>query len=425
MNSLTKKGDFVKNAIILISGTGVAQAIPLIFSPILTRIFSPIDFGRLAFFMALCAILSIMSTGLYELSIMEPRKNNSAFNILVLVIGMSFIISILILLFLIFFGSFVGHLLNSPVQYEYLLLIPIGIFFTGSFQGLNYWLNRRKQYKVINFSRVMQSVVTVVVSIVLGYLGLKSYGLIIGFIAGCIVSTIPLVFILFKKRSLISKSAVTYSLKKYIEYPKFMMPSSILNTTASQTPIFFINKFFSPAVVGDYSFASRILTAPIGIISGAIGQIYFQKVSEISRRGTSNIFDVLKRTAKTLSGISIIIFLPFFFFGEEIFKFVFGINWANAGKYVEIISIGAFIKFVVSPLSTVFFSTNNLRIVASWQTTYFLTSITLFFLCRHMIFLNLLWIYVSHEVVLYSIYFSLMVYVSKKFDERKPAKNGI
>lgn len=417
IKKLTLKESFVKNAIIMMSGTGLSQVIPLVFSPLLTRMFSPDDFGKLAIFMAFCSILTIMSTGFYELSILRPLKDILAYNILILIIILSFVTSIVIIIVTLTYHYFFDLLSSPSLSLEYLLFLPIGVFFTGMFQGLNYWLIRKKQFKIINFSKITQSLSMVLSSISLGYFGFTEFGLLIGFIIGVIFSVIPLFFIVIKRRSLISRNFIISVAKIYIDYPKLLMPTSIMNISASQAPIFFITKYFSSVFVGGYSFASRILVAPVGIVSVAIGQIYFKNISEIANSNSQNIRPVFIKTALILSLVSFILFTPFFLFGEDIFQIFFGDAWIVAGTYVEIISIAVFVKFIVSPLSTIFMATNNLRFVATWQITYFCTTILLFSISTKFDFHNLLWAYVIHEVVLYAIYFMLMIIVVKRFNK--------
>lgn len=424
-SKLFLKQDFIKNALTLVMGTGLAQAIPLLSSPFLARIFSPVDFGRLAFFMALCAILTTVATGLYELSIMLPKKDVVAYNILFLVIICSGLCSALILLMLMVFGEFLLSLFNSPLSLEYMLLLPIGVFFSSAFQGLNYWLSRKKEYKLMNISKITQSLTTVVVSMALGYFGFKSHGLIIAFVVGCVISTIPLIFLFAKEYAFLSRTLALTCAKQYLNYPKLVMPTTLMNTAAGIAPVFFITKLFSPVAVGGYSLASRTLTAPVGIISSAIGQVYFQKVSEIVRTGTKEIFPVVISMAKTLTSLSFLLFLPFFFWGEEIFRVVFGKEWAVSGKYVEIISLGIFFKFVVSPLSTLLISTNNLLTLSIWQLIYFCSTVSVLYFGRHLILTDLLWNYVLNEIILYLLYFILMVIVSKKFDKKLVIKQYV
>ncbi len=44
---------YMKDILVLTSGVGVSQLIPLLLLPILTRFFSPTDFGVLAVYMAI------------------------------------------------------------------------------------------------------------------------------------------------------------------------------------------------------------------------------------------------------------------------------------------------------------------------------------------------------------------------------------
>jgi len=413
-----RRGGFLFNVLTLMTGTGLSQAIPVVFSPLLTRIFSPADFGRLAFFMASCAIIGIIATGRYELSIMLPKEDQESINILVMIVLLSLSVCFVVMLIIILFGYPLLHLLNYPISYDFFLLLPIGVFFTGCFQGLNFWLNRKGEYNIISRCRIAQSLTTALLSLIIGYFGYIKYGLVISFLIGLIVPVIPLFFIISKNINAVSKNQVLYAAKKYLNYPKYLMPTAFFDTTALQAPIFFITKYFTKVEVGSYSLAFRMVTAPLGIISGAMGQVYYQKVASIVNSENPKIFPTVIKTARSLGLVSIVIFLPLFFFGENIFKIVFGINWTDAGKYVEILSVAMMLRFIVSPLSTIFISVNNIRVGAAWQTLYLCTTILLFFIGRNLSIQQLLWAYVIHELVLYSIYFVLMVYVSNKFDKK-------
>ncbi len=412
------KGGFLFNVLTLMTGTGLSQAIPIVFSPLLTRIYSPADFGRLAFFMASCAIVGIVATGRYELAIMLPKEDEESINILVMIVLLSLGVSFIVLLVIILFGYPLLQLLNYPVSFDFFLLLPIGVFFTGCFQGLNFWLNRKGEYNVISRCRISQSLTTALLSVLIGYFDFIKYGLIVSFLIGLVVPVIPLVFIISKNIKAISKTHLITAIKKYLNYPKYLMPTAFFDTTAMQAPVFFITKYFTKVVAGSYSLAFRMVTAPLGVISGAMGQVYYQKITSIVNSQNPKTYPTVIKTAKSLGLVSVVIFLPLFFFGENIFKIVFGINWTDAGKYVEILSVAMMLRFIVSPLSTIFIAVSSIRVGAAWQTLYLCTTIALFFVGRDLSIQQLLWAYVVHELVLYSIYFILMVYVSNKFDKK-------
>jgi O-antigen/teichoic acid export membrane protein len=84
LQKLKPKSEFSRNVLTLMTGMMIAQAIPIAISPILTRIYTPEDFGLLALFLAIFSILSIIATGRYELAIMSPESDDEAKDIVFL-----------------------------------------------------------------------------------------------------------------------------------------------------------------------------------------------------------------------------------------------------------------------------------------------------------------------------------------------------
>ena len=76
-----KIGKFAKNVLTLLTGSTIAQAIPIAVSPILTRLYTPEDFGILALFLAIVSFIAIVFTGQYESAIILPEKYEDVINI--------------------------------------------------------------------------------------------------------------------------------------------------------------------------------------------------------------------------------------------------------------------------------------------------------------------------------------------------------
>ena len=78
------KSELNRNILTLMTGTTIAQAIPIAISPILTRIYTPEDFGIFAIFLAITLIIGSIANGHYEQAIMIPKKDEDAINIFAL-----------------------------------------------------------------------------------------------------------------------------------------------------------------------------------------------------------------------------------------------------------------------------------------------------------------------------------------------------
>jgi len=389
----------ITSSLKLMIGTGISQFVPVLFSPLLARIYSPVNFGDLAIFMAFSVIIGMCASGMYEFAIVLPEKDYDAINIVKLITLISLSISCLceaVFLILSFF-------IELDTFYH---LIPFSIFFTTCYNILSYWYNRTKKYKKLNFVRILQSVIIVSGSFIFYN---HEYGLIYGFLLGglfCCLMFLLNFLIYFRSINIreIKSLAITYK-----KFPLLILPSSMMNTISSYAPVFFIKKFYSSSTLGSYSISNRVLTAPISVISTAIGQVYFKNLSDYYNEGKS---DLIKKTflnsTYILSLISIFIFLPLFFLGKELTVFVFGNAWKEAGEFIGIIALASMIKFVVSPLSTILIVKKELSKVAKWQTIYFFTTMGIFIIGSFFSIKTLLWIYVIHETILYGIYYYIM-----------------
>src|SRR5262249_37051514 len=142
-----RRASFVHNVLVLMGGTTVAQAIPLLASPILTRLYTPKEFGLYAEYVAIVSILSVAATGRYELAVMLPDDDDDAVTVVASAILVSFVASILVMLAFAAFNESWTSLLGVPEISRWLYFVPLTMFPMGVYQTLTYWLNRGQQYR--------------------------------------------------------------------------------------------------------------------------------------------------------------------------------------------------------------------------------------------------------------------------------------
>jgi O-antigen/teichoic acid export membrane protein len=205
INKLKPKSDFSRNVLTLMTGTTIAQAIPIAISPILTRIYSPEDFGIFALYMSIVSIIATMATGRYELAIMLPKKDEDTLNIMALSIIIVFFVSFLTFLIVFFFNAQITDFLGNTAISYWLYLVPISVLLTGVYQSLNYWFNRKKVYKTLAKNRIIQSSTTSITNLSLGFAGVGSSGLILSSVFGQGVVTALLSKFFFKNNSFFQK----------------------------------------------------------------------------------------------------------------------------------------------------------------------------------------------------------------------------
>jgi len=368
------KSEFGRNVLTLMTGTTIAQAIPIAISPILTRIYTPEYFGLFALYMSIASIIAVVATGRYELAIMLPKKDEDAINIVALSMIIAVFVSLISFFIVFIFNSQITNLLGNPEISNWLYFIPITVFLTGVYQSLNYWNNRKKQYKRLATSRVVQSGTTATTNLGMGFGGLGASGLIVGNILGQTMATLLLAKLFIFEKNKIKKIKIIAMAKQYIKFPKFSLVAGIINMSSKEVPKLLIASTFGITILGFLSLAQRIIVIPISLLASSMQQVFFQQAS-IEYNKNKNAKIIYKATFKKLLLIAIIPFLLLFIFAPAIFGFVFGKEWEVSGDIVRILVPFYFIYFIGAPLNVMFAIAEKQKLELYWQSIFFIMSV--------------------------------------------------
>ena len=93
---------FFKNILVVMTGSSIAQVISYLLSPVVSRLFSPTDFGLFGSFNAVYLVIGSLVTMDYSQAIMLPKEKRQAMNLFVLsclcTLSVSFICAVFSLL---------------------------------------------------------------------------------------------------------------------------------------------------------------------------------------------------------------------------------------------------------------------------------------------------------------------------------------
>jgi O-antigen/teichoic acid export membrane protein len=371
------QSQFARNVVTLMTGTSIAQAIPIAISPILTRLYTPEDFGVFALYMAIASIVAVLVTGRYELAIMLPKKDSDAINIVALSIGLSCIISSILLLIIYVFNSQITNLLGSPAVSSWLYFVPASTLLMGIYQSLNYWSNRKGHYKRMALSRMMQSGSGSLTQLAGGYNAMGASGLVSGQIVGQTLSTVLLGRLIYREDQedlhKVNRNRISALAKKYSQFPKYLILGQLANVASGQMPLILLSSFFGPAIAGFYALSQRTISAPMALVGGAIGDVFrSEAASTYNKIGNCKV--IFLKTVFRLAVFAILPLLPIIFFGPWLFSLIFGEQWRTAGEIAAILSAMVFFQTISSPLSQTVLLAGMQAIDLAWQLLRLLTA---------------------------------------------------
>jgi O-antigen/teichoic acid export membrane protein len=378
------EGSFRKDFITLSVGRIVSQAIPLLLTPVLTRLYSPEDFGVYAIFLSLVSVVSLLSNGRYNLAITLPKKLNKAEELLLICFIGVLSVSLLSFLVFLFFERSILQALALEGKRSFVYLVPIGIFIVAIIESVYYWMLRKRFYEFLSLSFIVNTSVATGLKILFAFLGGGWMGLIVAYIIGALLSLILLVGKFLKESQILElvrklkKEDLLLTARKYGAFPTFSMPADGANSLAQQLPNVLLNNLFTGAIVGFYSLTQSVLGLPIKFISSAMTDVYRERASA-DCRDKGDCRRILLATLRNLTLFSIIPFLLLFLFAPTLVPFILGDQWVEVGSYIRILTPLFLFRFIASPLGATLYITGRQKYLLLWQMTLLLLTIASFY----------------------------------------------
>lgn len=354
LNPINDKKSFGRDVGKLVSGTVIAYVVALFFIPIITRIFSPDIYGVASVFISIVAIITVIACMRYEFAILLPKDDKDAGAVFLLCLIILVCVTLVCIPIMFLFKDMLSELLGNSAVKDYLFLVPIAVFIDGLYLALRYWNTRRARFGMQAATQALQTTAGSGMQFGLGVCGFVVPGsLIAGKIIGNASGMLLLLWQFIRYDFQLIKSSFSFSniwkqMKRYKKFPMINTPSALLNTISAQLPVFILTGFFSSTVTGLYSLGLQIVLMPGSIIGRSISQVFIQRSSIAIRKGTFG-----KLVTDVTSLLIILSVLPFALLtivGGDLFQFVFGSKWFEAGVYVQILGVWAFICFISSPL---------------------------------------------------------------------------
>lgn len=405
---MTRTG-LIQKLSLLLSGNGVAQILPILFLPILTRIYGPEQFGALALIVGVSTIIASVSSGRYEVSTVLAKLESHAKLIFTLssllnYLGAGLFLSLLLLLH--FFETYA--IVSRLFQLYLVVIVVIGI---GQYNAFNYLMTKLENYKYIAMANIVRVTIMLGTQIAGGYIWADK-GLIIGFTLGYIFQYMFIVSVTAQhfKDPTLSWKRLKVLMRKYSRFPKLSMPGVFMNTTSMNLPLIFIEKYFDAKSLGFYSIVQKILGTPVNVIGMAIGQIYYREAHKEKLNSGRAILS-FRFALKNLIIVGLIIFCAIWLSIERVVGVLLGPGWDSVAGFVEILIPMYLVRFIAVSLS----NTTNLferqDIALKWQIGLLAMGIVNICICVYMTldfsqFLTLM----SWSLLMYYLYLLYIVY---------------
>ena len=330
-------------------GTAVAQGMLVLASPLLTRLYTPADFGVLAVYMSLLALMVILASLRYECALPIPEDEGEAADLLAVCLLLVTLTSGLSSLLLYALRRRVLGWMGEPGLAPFLWLVPVGVAGVGFYQVFICWAIRKGGYARIARTKVTQSLTQLALQVGLGALGKGPVGLLVGHAAGRTNGTRTLAMLDWRRDwarlRQVSPAGMWRVMVRFRRFPAMSSASALMNTCNLRVPALLLAIYFGPSVAGCFALAQRVFALPSSVIGESVAQVYFGEFAGMARRDTRGLMGLFRGTVRRMFLLGLPLMLLTMAAGWFLFPLVFGERWREAGIFTVAIAPMALAQF--------------------------------------------------------------------------------
>ena len=349
---------FVRHVATLAGGSAVGQAVGIVATPILTRLYTPEDLGHFGLYTSFVTVATVVLTLSYELAVVSADDDREGSY---LVLG-----AVLVSLPLSLVFAFILHLLiqNAILGYGGLPagvvgLTLLGLLLTPLFSIMRYWLIRGKQFSTISRVTVVNSVSRLGTQVPLGLLGMNWTGLILGDIVGRAISDMTMLWramrALRQAWQPLDGAYLLATLRKYRKYPTINVPSAFINAMAASIPVPLVIQYYGTEAGGLFNLSRLMLAIPLRLIGASVADVFHNRMAEYARNQPEECLAFFMRVTRILFLVGLVPGILLALIAPQLFGLVFGPDWILSG-YIVVTMVPLLIaQLVVIPISRVVF----------------------------------------------------------------------
>lgn len=349
-NTLAGRGRARRGAMAIMAGTASGQLLALAASPVLSRLYTPADFGVFAVVSGLAMILGTAMAMRYEMAIPLPADDEDARTLVLLgalvTIGTTVVTTIAFWLW----APAIADLVGMPAARPWLVLAPAIAGAIAAFQLLNAWALRHQRYSATARRNVVTAVTTVTVQLLGGWRIAGPGGLVAGLASGQALGAASLI----SRAGLagrVRRSDLRRLGRRYRRFPLMLAPAGLLNASGLYVPVLLVAALYGAEQAGWLGFTQRILSLPVALIGQAVAQVYLGELSHAQRGGGDRQARLFRAASVRLAAVGVAGALVLMVSAPALFPWMFGEPWRESGMMAQALAVSLALQLLASPLS--------------------------------------------------------------------------
>ena len=337
----------LRGTLMLLTGSVLAHALPLLLGPVLTRQYSPGDFGQYALLWAIATNLAVVACARYEFSLPLEKTPGRAALLMALCARLLLTLTAASVLLALVLALWQGTNL--------FWLLPFAVLVIGATQWLTMWATRSQRFGLLAAARLVQQGGSALLQVLVGLFNAGALGLMLGPIAAGLGTA----WLLARPapqggwrhvwRQPLSRLKVLAL--RHRDFPLYNTPHAFMGALQDTLALLLIAAWAGDAAAGFWALALRYLKAPATLLGGALSQALYPQL--LQARSGVEARALVRRTMLTLTLLAAPLASGLLLWGPGLFTWVFGAQWSDVGMLARGLALYIGLHFIASPLSVV------------------------------------------------------------------------
>jgi O-antigen/teichoic acid export membrane protein len=358
----------LRNTLIALQGTVIAQGIGFLFLPLLTRLYSPEAFAGYQLYMSILMLLLVAASMRYEVALLGAKKDGEERAVLRLCMGLNVVAALLV------FAVCAGLIWRRPawltVSDTVLWLLSLGVVGGGFLQTFGYVLLREQAININANSKIAQVVIFCVAGIVAYATGFTQTGLVGADAFSRLAAAGLILFWIVRNRAWIFASAAPGKLaevsRRFCHFPMLTVPGALLSAMIGVAVPILMLAAFGSSVMGQYALVERTILMPAALIGSSVAQAFTAQLSTALQDGKPS-HAAFRKVVMTMLGLGLAPALALLIFAPDLFKLVFGAQWVVAGSFAQVLSIVSLSSMAMAPVNMTLLVTGRQQQQFAWE----------------------------------------------------------
>ncbi len=330
----------LRASLTLLAGGALAQLLPLLLGPWLTRLYSPEAFGVYHLLAAAAANLAVVACARYEFALPKVSDDGEAEALRTLCLRLIVVATL---------GSaLAGAAWAVMVGAAWPLWLGPAVALLALLSLATLDATRAQRYRVLAWARVLQHGGGAVLQGAAGLLGAGVQGLIAAPVAA---AGLALAALGWPGPARATRERWQAVARAHSDFPLLNTPHAFLGALQDTLAVALVAGHQGAAAAGAWGLALRYLKAPATLVGGAVSQALYPQLAQAgcTRAGRSLVL----RTMALLALIAVPLVLALWLAAPPVFAWAFGAEWRSAGELGRALALYIGMHFVASPLSVV------------------------------------------------------------------------